>query len=316
MSKSSLRIGWIGCGRMGAALASRLLRAGQQVAVYNRTPAKAEALEPLGATVVRAPVELADCDVVFVAVAASEDMRQVTLGPNGLLTAAGVAPAIIVDHSTVAADVSALVRGAARSRGARLLAAPVSGNAKIVDAGVATFVVSGPRDAYEEVLPLLGALGRASSYVGEGEHARLVKIAHNVLLGAIIQSIVETTILVEKAGVARADYLEFVNDSVVGSAFSRYKTPALVGLDWTPTFTLPLLQKDLQLGLGAADELGVRLPLAEAAERLVAAGIAAGRVDEDFAVLLALQAEASGLELAPEDSDGSDGIAALAEAST
>jgi 3-hydroxyisobutyrate dehydrogenase-like beta-hydroxyacid dehydrogenase len=312
MSHSKLKLGWIGCGRMGSALAARLLRAGHDVAVWNRTRAKAEALAPLGATVVDAPAELADRDVVFVVVSASDDFREVTLGPSGVLAVEGRAPSILVDHSTVSEAVSAEVRAGAAAVGTRLLAAPVSGNAKIVAAGVATFAVSGPRDAYDEVRPLLDELGRGSWYVGEGERARIVKIAHNLMLGAIAQSLVETTLLLQKAGVERADYLAFLNDSVVGSIFSRYKTPALVGLDWTPTFTLPLLCKDLELGLEAARALGTELPLTETARELVRAGIAAGRVEDDFAVLLELQARAAGLELEPETATVSDGIAELA----
>ncbi len=117
------------------------------------------------------------------------------------------------------------------------LAAPVSGNPKAARAGMLSVAVSGPRDAYERALPYLRMLGRSVSYVGEGEAARLVKICHNLVLGVVAQILAETTVLAESGGVARADYLDFINDSVLGSTFTRYKTPAYVNLDFTPTFT-------------------------------------------------------------------------------
>jgi len=305
-----LRIGWIGCGRMGLPLAARLLQAGADVGVYNRTRAKAEPLADLGAQVVDVPADLADRDIVFTMVSGPDDFRAVAAGEGGVLSRHDVAPAILVDSSTVSAEVSEEVRQIAAQRGTQLVALPVSGNGKVVKAGLATFVASGPQDAYETVRPYVEALGRSVQYVGEGDRARLVKIAHNLMLGAVTQSLVETTLLVQGGGISRADYLSFLNDSVMGSMFTRYKTPTLVGLDWTTTFTLPLLRKDLDLGLAAAADSGVSLPLTACARELVQAGIEEGHVEEDFAVLLQLQAQAAGLELAPEDkSTVTDGLA-------
>jgi len=295
------RIGWIGCGRMGFPLAARLLEAGADVAVYNRTRAKAEPLAALGAQVVDAPDELADRDIVFTIVAGPDDFRAVTLGERGLLSRGTPAPAILADISTVSPEVSQEVREAAAQLGTQLLALPISGNGRAVRAGLASFAASGPAEVFAVVEPYLAAMGRGARYVGEGDRARLVKIAHNLMLGAVAQSLVETTLLVQGAGIARADYLAFLNDSVMGSIFTRYKTPALVGLDWTTTFTLPLLRKDLDLGLAAAAESGVGLPLTERARELVQAAIDAGHLEDDFSVMLELQAANAGLELAPED---------------
>ena len=150
------------------------------------------------------------------------------------------------------------MRAAAEARGVAMLAAPVSGNAKVVKAGKLSFIVSGPSTAYDTAMPYLDALGKGSSYVGEGELARIVKICHNVFLGVVIQSLVEVTVLAEKGGVPRHAFLEFMNNSVMGSTFSRYKSPALVNLDFTPTFTPVLLKKDLDLGLDAAERSGAR----------------------------------------------------------
>jgi 3-hydroxyisobutyrate dehydrogenase len=301
-------IGWIGAGRMGAALARRLLDAGYDVAVYNRTPSKLTALVEHGAVAVERPVDLAGRDVVFSMVSSSADLKDVTSGASGLLTAPDVSPRVLVDSSTVSAEASAAVRVAALKRDTEFLAAPVSGNAKVVGAGRVTVAVSGPRPVFDQVRPILETLAQAVMYVGEDELARLVKIAHNVFLGVVIQSLAEITVLAEKGGVSRAVFLEFLNKSVMGSTFSRYKTPALVHLDFTPTFTMSLLRKDFDLGLAAARALEVPMPVAAAAAQLVSSAVGAGLTDQDFASLIEEQARRSGLALRPEDTEVTDGL--------
>ncbi|HXS40329.1 MAG TPA: NAD(P)-dependent oxidoreductase [Stellaceae bacterium] len=302
------KIGWIGAGgRMGYAMAERLAKAGADVAVWNRTRAKAEPLAKSGCSIVDSPAALADRDIVFITVAASHDLEEVALGAKGVL-AGNRQPKILIDSSTVSEDSSAKVREAAKQRGVAMLAAPVSGNAKVVKAGKLTFVVSGPRAAYDTALPYLDALGQGSSYVGEGELARMVKICHNVFLGAVIQSLVEVTVLAEKGGVPRHAFLDFINKSVMGSTFTRYKSPSLVRLDFTPTFTPPLLKKDLDLGLDAADKTGVAMPLTALTREIVQSLIGRGHVEDDFATLLLQQADASGLKLVKEDVAVDDGL--------
>lgn len=302
------RIGWIGIGRMGFALAARLLDAGHDVAVYNRTRAKADPLGDRGAKIVDAPADLADRDVVFIMVSAPRDLADVTTGEGGLLTHPDAAPGIIVDSSTVSTQASAELRAEAARRGTHLLAAPVSGNPKVVRSGKLTLAVSGPRESFDEVEPLLRLLGRGVTYVGEDEVARLVKICHNVFLGVVIQSLSEITLLAERGGTSRAAFLEFLNDSVMGSTFTRYKSPALVNLDFAPTFTMPLLSKDFDLGLAAAHDLEVPMPLAAAAAQLVASAVGAGHRDVDFAALILEQARRSGLDIAPENVPVDDGL--------
>lgn len=300
-------IGWIGTGRMGFAMARRLLRSGADVSVWNRTRSKAEPLADDGATVVDSPADLADRDVVFTMVGGPDDFVQVTLGENGVLTR-DAKPGVLVDSTSIDEQSSARVREAAAGMGVDMLAAPVSGNAKVVNAGKLAFVVSGPRRAYDKVAPWLDAMGRGSSWVGEGELARFIKICHNVFLGVVIQNMVEITALAEKAGVPRHAFLDFLNNSVMGSMFSRYKTPALVNLDYSVTFTPKLLLKDLDLGLSAGRDRGVPMPVTAAAREIVQSLIGHGYADEDFAALLSLQAAASGLRLEAENVEVSDGL--------
>jgi 3-hydroxyisobutyrate dehydrogenase-like beta-hydroxyacid dehydrogenase len=203
---------------------------------------------------------------------------------------------------------SAETRAAAAKRGTDFLAAPVSGNPKVVSAGLLTLAVSGPRATFDEALPLLSLLGRAVTYVGEDEVARLVKIAHNVFLGVVTQSLAEITVLAEKGGASRAAFLDFLNNSVMGSVFSRYKTPAFVNLDFTPTFTNPLLLKDFDLGLAAAHDLEAPMPIAAVTAALVASAIGAGHRTEDFSTLLLEQARRAGLPLQPENVQVDDGL--------
>jgi 3-hydroxyisobutyrate dehydrogenase len=306
----ALTVGWLGTGHMGAALAARIGRAGMDLTVWNRTRSKAEPLVDAGAKVADEPVELADRDVVFTMVSASKDLEQVV---ERLLSDPAKAPRILVDCSTVSTEASARVRAVCDERGIAFLASPVSGNGKVVAAGKLSLVCSGPQAAYDEVAPVLNLLGRHVTYVGDGEKARLVKICHNIMLGVVAQNLAEITVLAEKGGVPRAAMLEFLNNSVMGSMFTTYKSPAYVNLDFTPTFTPVLLRKDLDLGLRAGDELGVPMPVTAAARETVQAAIAQGRTQEDFAVLVELEARNAGYEIASEDVEVDDGLAPLQE---
>lgn len=307
MAAATPTVGWIGTGRMGYQLALRLLNAGYDVAAYNRTRAKAEPLAEHGAKIVDRPADLADRDIVFIMVSADSDLTAVISADGGLLTGEAV-PKIIVDSSTVSMEGSARTREVVEAAGAQFLAAPVSGNPKVITAGLMTVAASGPRATFDTVEPLLSAFGRGVTYVGEGEVARLVKIAHNVFLGVVIESLAEITVLAERGGVPRSAFLAFLNDSVLGSVFSRYKSPALVNLGFHPTFTTELLRKDLQLGLSAGRELGVPMPLAAAADMLIAQAVGAGYAKDDFATLVLEQARRSGYAIEPENVPVEDGL--------
>ena len=307
MTQQLPTIGWIGAGRMGSQLVHRLLEAGYDVAVYNRTPEKAQPLVDAGATHVATPVDLRDRDIVFTMVSADRDLESVLTGEGGVLTG-DAAPRIIADSSTVSVETSERMRAAALKHGTQFLATPVSGNPSVIAAGKLTVAASGPREVFDEVEPVLQMFGRGVTYVGEGEVARLVKIAHNVFLGVVTQSLAEITVLAEKGGVSRAAFLSFLNDSVMGSIFTGYKTPALVNLDFSPTFTMPLLQKDFDLGLDASYRLGAPMPLASATRQIIAQEVGEGNTELDFATLILRVAKGAGLGLVSEESDVTDGL--------
>ncbi|WP_368040031.1 NAD(P)-dependent oxidoreductase [Ruegeria atlantica] len=303
-----LKIGWIGFGRMGYPMAERLVVAGHDVHVWNRTKAKAEPLVEMGATLVGSPSSLSSCDVLFTMVSTGKDVNQVYFGENGVLSG-DETPSIFVDCSSISVEQSAELRERLSARGAQLVAAPVSGNGKCVRAGKLSAVSSGPRDAFEKVEHLLDEIaGRGVSYVGEGELSRVCKIAHNVFLGVVTQNLAEITLLCEKAGISRHAFLSFINSSVMGSVFTQYKSNALVNLDWATTFTPELMRKDLDLGLEAARNWGVTMPVTAATREAYQAHFGAASVQhnpeeylqQDFAAVLETVALMSDMSLVSE----------------
>jgi 3-hydroxyisobutyrate dehydrogenase len=300
------KLGWIGIGRMGYAMAERLAKAGCDITVWNRTRAKAEPLAKSGAKVADKLTELAGCDIVFTMVSTGKDVKEVLFGSSGVMSAGGK-PKIIVDSTSISLEESAEIRAKLNEKGIQLLAAPVSGNAKVIKAGKLTVVASGPQAAFDAVSPYLEAIGRGVSYVGDGELSRIAKICHNVMLGVVIQNLCEITVLAEKTGMKRHAFLDFLNKSVMGSMFTAYKTPALANLDFHVTFTPELLRKDIDLGLAAGRSYGVPMPTTSVTRDMVQTLIGHG-YDQDFSQLLLLQAKASGIELKPENVDIGDGL--------
>jgi len=306
-SGKDAKIGWIGAGRMGFEMARRLAKGGCDVAVWNRTRAKAEPLAQDGAKIVDSLTQLAACDIVFCMVSTYDDVKEVIAGPKGLLSGSAK-PRMVVECSSISLEGSADLRKILTAKGVELLSAPVSGNAKVIKAGKLTFVVSGPKSAYDAAAAYLDMMGQGSSYVGEGELSRIVKICHNVMLGVVTQCMAEITVLAQKAGVPRHAFLDFLNKSVMGSTFTRYKAPAFVNLDFHVTFTPYLLRKDMDLGLAAGRNFEVPMPLASLTRDLIQSMMGAGMTEEDFSTLLLQQARASGIELKPENKAVGDGL--------
>jgi 3-hydroxyisobutyrate dehydrogenase len=302
-TRTDQKLGWIGTGRMGYAMAERLAKGGCDIAVWNRTKAKADPLSKYGAKVVNQLEELSTKDILFVMVSTYDDVKEV-IGK----ALAKSKPTMVVECSSISLEGSAELRKILEERQIQYLAAPVSGNAKVIKAGKLTFVVSGPKAAYEKAKPYLDMMGSGSSYVGEGELSRIAKICHNVHLGVVIQSLCEITVLAEKVGMPRHAFLDFLNKSVMGSMFTRYKTPALVNLDFHVTFTPKLLRKDLDLGLDAGREFEVPMPLTSLTRDLLQQMIGQGMTEQDFSTLILAQAKASGIELKPENKEVGDGL--------
>ena len=310
MSNNAQKIGWIGTGRMGAPMAERLLKAGHDVTIWNRTRAKAEPLAALGGKIVDKPSDLAGLDVVFSIVSTGHDLDEVYFGANGVLSGGGKAPKIVVDCSTISIEDSAGIRRKLIDAGGDYVCAPVSGNAKVIKAGRLSSVVSGNEATVDVVKPLLEVFApQGVSYVGDGDLARVCKIAHNVMLGVVIENLIEITLLANKMGVPRHAFLAFMNNGVMGSMFTRYKSPALVNLDFTTTFTPELLRKDLDLGLELGREFDVPMPVTAATREVLQGHFGAATLQKnpeeylqkDFAALIETMALAAGMKVEPEN---------------
>jgi len=318
MADDKRKIGWIGTGRMGYPMAERLLKAGHAVAIWNRTRVKAEPLAGHGGRVVDRPGDLAGVDVLFSIVSTGKDLDQVLFGADGVVSGRnGKLPGIVVDCSTIGVEESAAIRRRLDERGIAFVCAPVSGNAKVIKAGRLSAVVSGPEAACKAAMPLIEAFApQGVSFVGDGELARICKIAHNVMLGVVIENLIEITLLTNKMGVPRHAFLAFLNNSVMGSMFTRYKSPALVNLDWTTTFTPELLRKDLDLGLELGREQDVPMPVTAAARETLQShfGAATLRPDpaaylqKDFAALAETMALLAGMKLESENKNVPTGL--------
>ena len=311
------KIGWIGMGRMGFPMAERLIKAGHDVSIWNRTRAKAEPLAKIGGKIVDRVADLKSVDLLFSIVATGADVQDVLYGKDGVAAGGGRMPPVIVDCSTIAVEESAAIRNKLKELGADFVASPVSGNAKVIKAGQLSAVVSGAEAACKIAMPLIEIFApRGVSYVGEGELARVCKIAHNVMLGVVMENLIEITLLTNKMGVPRHAFLAFLNNGVMGSMFTRYKSPALVNLDWTTTFTPELLRKDLDLGLELGREMDVPMPVTAATREVLQNHFGAAMLQKDpqdylqkdFAALAETMALAAGMKLVSENKNVPTGL--------
>jgi 3-hydroxyisobutyrate dehydrogenase len=318
MSKNAQKIGWIGVGRMGFQMAERLAKADYDITIWNRTKSKAEPLTKIGAKVVDKPVDLAGVDMLFAIVSEGKDLEEVYFGKDGIVTnAKSQLPKTFVDCSSISVDDSVRIRARLKEHGIDFVCAPVSGNARVISAGKLSAVVSGPEAAAKAAMPVIEVFApRGVSYVGDGELARICKIAHNVMLGVVIENLIEITLLANKMGVPRHAFLAFMNNGVMGSMFTAYKTSALVNLDWTTTFTPELLRKDLDLGLDLGREYDVPMPVTAATREVIQQHIgkalsqpnAKEILAEDFAKMAETMAELAGMKLTSENTKVPSGL--------
>jgi 3-hydroxyisobutyrate dehydrogenase-like beta-hydroxyacid dehydrogenase len=288
-------VGLIGLGNMGAAVAERLLDAGHELVLHNRTPEKATALAERGGTVAASPSELArSVNVVLTSLSDDEALERVAAD----VTAAARPGTVLVDLSTVSPEASGRVAAQAARAGIAYVRAPVSGNPSVVRAGNLTFIVSGPDDAIDRVLPVLLAIGPTVHRVGDAEQARVVKLATNLVIGGLAELMSEALVLGEGAGVSRRALLDVMGSSAAGAPFVKYKTEPLLRDDYSATFTTALMEKDIDLILDAAADAGVELPVAKELKSLLRSAVEAGYGDHDFMALFLHLRSASNQEVA------------------
>jgi 3-hydroxyisobutyrate dehydrogenase-like beta-hydroxyacid dehydrogenase len=270
---------------MGTAIAERLEQAGHELSVWNRSSPAARPFEQRGVRSLAHPADAwqhSDCAITMLADGAA--IEAVTLGEHGLLESA--AGGVLIDMSTVSTTDSAAVAAACARRDVAFLRAPVSGNPSVVRTGHLGIIVSGPREEFDRLLQTLTDIGSNVFYVGSQEEARIVKLAHQLIIGGTAQLIAEALVLAEKHGIGRAQMLDVLCASAVGSPFVKYKTDALLADDYSSTFTTRLMYKDLALVLQAASAVELPLPVTAVTQQLVQGCLATGMGDWDFTALL------------------------------
>jgi 3-hydroxyisobutyrate dehydrogenase-like beta-hydroxyacid dehydrogenase len=282
MAAQTESIAWIGVGKMGLPIAGRIAAAGHQLTTSDASPVRIAAARQQGLTIsVSATEAVAGRTVVFTSLPDDTALRAAVLAEEGLLSA--MTPrSVLIETSTVSAEISAEVATAAGRRGIDYLRAPVSGNASIAHTGSLTCFVSGPKAAFERARPLLASFTRAQTYLGEAEQARFAKLAVNLMIAVSAGMMAESLALARKGGIAWRDMLQVLDDSAVASPMVKYKTPPLATRNFDSTFSCRQMAKDLDLILGAGHAVGVPLQLAAQVRETYGSLVAQGEGEADF----------------------------------
>lgn len=293
MSRS---IGFIGMGNMGSRMASRLLEAGFDVTVYNRTPGRADPLIKRGAKQAKSPSDLAKhCEIVISSVADGDALMEVAMGEDGLVRHAK--PGLVyVEMSTVSPIESARVATACNGAGIVYLRAPVTGSTYAAESGTLKLLVSGPRDQFDGVADVLRHLGPDHFYLGPGEEARVLKLAINMLIGVTMVAFAEAVVLGKKAGLDWDRMLEVFGESAIASPFLKFKAKQLAERDFSAAFSTRMMCKDFDLALGLAKQEEVAVPVIALARQLLQGTAGLGWGDRDMAAIVLFLERAAGIE--------------------
>ena len=291
-----MRVGFVGLGTMGAAMAARLVAAGFDVTVHNRTRAREEPLAELGAVRAADPAEAArGSELVVVIVSDTPDVDQVVFGPEGI--AAGLAPgALVVDMSTIAPDATRAYAARIAEQGASWLDAPVSGGSEGARNGTLSIMVGGDAADLERARPALSAMGTTITHVGPVGSGQLAKAMNQVVIAGTYAAVAEGIVLGLKAGIDVEAALEALAGGAAGSWGLVHRGPNVVRNDYPLGFRVRLHRKDLGIALDAARELGVPLPVAALVEQWETGLIARGHGDEDVSAIARVVREQAGLD--------------------
>jgi len=294
------RIGFIGMGHMGSHMAQRLLEAGYQLAIYDRTPERAQEVAQQRATVARTPRELAaQCEVLMVCVTDDEAQQSVMFGQDGAL--AGVhGGSMIIDLSTVSPGASRRLYQAAKQQGVSMIDAAVSGSVPQVEQGSLVIFVGGEQETYQQCKPILDVLGKSSSYMGASGMGTTMKLVVNTLLGLGMQALAEAIVLGEKAGIEKKLLLDVLGQTTVLTPGQKSKLENVKREQYPNNFALSLMHKDFHLVLSEAYDLFVAMPATAAAQQMYTAAMAKA-MDEDFSIIIKFMEELAGVSVHPEE---------------
>ena len=294
-----MRVAFLGLGIMGRAMAANLVKAGHQVAAWNRTPGK----QVPGARMASSPKDAAqDAEVVWMCVSDTAAVEQVLFGADGVFGTEGdsgqlAAGAIVVDSSTISPSATVRFGERLRARGHDYVDAPVTGSKIGAENGQLIFIVGGPEQTLARLQPLFDAMGKTVMRMGDVGKGQSAKLAMNLMIALIYEGFAEGLTLATKLGVQPEKLVELIQVSMVRSGVVDYKAPFVLQGDFSPNFPLRLMHKDIHLMLDAAKELRVKLPALETVEEIYEIAIEDGYADLDFAATLALLGKWAGVEV-------------------
>ncbi|MGV1755542.1 NAD(P)-dependent oxidoreductase [Rhizobium sp. A22-96] len=291
-----MKVGFIGLGQMGSAMAANLLKAGHEVTVYNRSRDKAEALAGEGAKVAATVADACGGDAVFTMLAHDDALSAVVHGDGGVLASLGKG-AVHISASTISVAMSERLTRDHAAAGQRFVAAPVFGRPEAAAAAKLFVAAAGAPDAIETVTPLFEAIGQRTFVLGEEpKSANLVKLSGNFLIASVIESLGEAMALVEKGGVDRHAYLDLLTSTLFNAPVYKTYGGLIADRKFKPAgFTAPLGQKDIRLALAAGEALNVPLPLASLLRDRFLNLLAHGGEELDWSAIGALAAKDAGL---------------------
>jgi 3-hydroxyisobutyrate dehydrogenase-like beta-hydroxyacid dehydrogenase len=291
------KIGWIGLGKMGIPMSKNLIKAGYPLVVYNRTREKTKELADQGAKAMDSPRALAASGVDVIISMISDDpvLEAVSIGPEGAFAGAK-SGAIYIDMSTVSPVASARVAQAAEKKGIQYLRAPVSGSTALAAAGTLTIFASGPKDAYDKCVSILGAMGQKTFHVGTGDEARYLKLLLNMMVGITSAMAAEALTFGNRGGMDWTQMIDIISNSVVASPLIGYKAKMLKDRNFAPAFTADQIAKDFDIALDTGKALNVPMPITALARQFYGAMKAKGKGGTDFFGLVTLMEELAGIK--------------------
>lgn len=256
----SERVGFVGLGIMGQGMARNLIKAGYTVHVWNRTASKMEPLVADGAQAADSPASVAaQCDIVVTCVSDTPDVEAVILGENGIIH--GAKPgALVIDCSTISPQATREIAAKLAEKEIHMVDAPVSGGSEGAARGTLTIMVGGAEEDFQRALPVLQAMGKTITHIGEVGSGQVVKLVNQVLVVGNCLAMCEALLLAQAGGVDLQKTFDAISQGAASSWMFTNRAPQIIRRDWRPGFMISLQQKDLRLVLDAADELGVPLP--------------------------------------------------------
>jgi 2-hydroxy-3-oxopropionate reductase len=294
------RIGIIGVGLLGSAVAARLLKGKFDVKGYDARPEQIKALQPQGLIAAESvSAAAADADAVFTILPSLQSVKETILGAGGLIETAPL-NCTLIQMSTISPELTGRLGEAAATKGLVFLDAPMSGTSTMVERGDCTIFVAGERARADTCQPIFDAIAKKTHYVGDIGMASLAKLATNLLVGLNTAALAEALVLGAKGGLAPAVLLDLLKDSAAASKMVDIRGPLMVSHRFDAQMKVELFLKDFKLMLEEGQRLGVSLPLTSITQQLATATVAAGRGEEDLAAIITTLEQLAGLQEHPE----------------